>query len=85
MTNEMDETCGRVFLREQLKLVPKPVAESIDEAMEFLEDCCATAFDSREELIEYMEEEGIDFDEDDLEEALEVFTLPDGRYLYVEA
>ncbi len=85
MTNEMDEVCGRVFLREQLQLVPKTVVESIEEAIEFLEDCCATVFDSERELIEFLEEEGLEFDPDALDEVLEVFALPDGRYLYVEA
>lgn len=85
MTNEMDEVCGRVFLREQLQLVPKPVVESIEEAIEFLEDCYATVFDSKQELIEFVEEESLDIDVDALDEVLEVFALPDGRYLYVEA
>ncbi len=84
--SNLDEMCAKVFLEKQEQLFPKPVAETMDEAMEFLEDCFAQVFDSKDELIEYLEDEGIDYqDEEDITEALEVFTLPDGRLLYVEA
>lgn len=83
---EIDNVCGEVFLREQGKLFPKPVAETVEEAMEFLEDCYASVFETKEELMEYLEEEGMDFDpSSDITEELEVFELPDGRLLYVEA
>lgn len=80
----LDEMCARIFLKEQGKLFPKPVAATIDEAMEFLEDCMAEVFKNKAELKRYMDEEGIDED-GDITEALEVFKLPDGRFLYVEA
>lgn len=84
--NEIDEMCAEVFLKEQGKLFDEPVAEDIDEAMEFLVDCFAQVFDSEKELRNYWKEEGIDDEAmDDVTEALEVFELPDGRYLYVEA
>ena len=84
--SNLDEICAKVFLEKQEQLFPKPVAETVDEAMEFLEDCFAQVFDSKEELIEYLEDEGIDFqDEEDITEALEVFIIPDGRLMYVEA
>ena len=83
---ELDNMCAEVFLKEQGKLFPKPVAENVDEAMEFLEDCFASVFEDENELKEYLEEEGMDFDsEEDITEELEVFKLPDGRLLYVEA
>ena len=83
---ELDNMSAEVFLKEQGKLFPKPVAENVDEAMEFLEDCFASVFEDENELKEYLEEEGIDFDsEEDITEELEVFKLPDGRLLYVEA
>lgn len=83
---ELDNMCAEVFLKEQGKLFPKPVAENVDEAMEFLEECFASVFEDENELKEYLEEEGIDFDsEEDITEELEVFKLPDGRLLYVEA
>lgn len=83
---KLDITCGEVFLKEQGKLFPKPVAETVSEAMEFLEDCYASVFETKEELMEYLEEEGMDYDpSSDITEELEVFELPDGRLLYVEA
>ena len=84
--SNLDEMCAKIFLENQEQLFPKPVAETIDEAMEFLEDCFAQVFDSKDELIDYLEDEGIDYqDEEDITEALEVFVLPDGRLMYVEA
>lgn len=83
---EIDIVCAEVFFKEQTKLFPKPVAETVDEALEFLEDCMAMTFDSKEDLVEYLEEVGLDLeDSEDITELLEVFTLPDGRFLYVEA
>ena len=81
---ELDKICAEVFLKEQDKLFPMPVAETIEEAMEFLEDCMATVFKDKKALLKYIDEEGIDV-EGDITEELEVFALPDGRYLYVEA
>lgn len=83
---ELDMVCAEVFFKEQGKLFPKPVVETVEEAMEFLEECYASVFATKEELIEYLEEEGMDFEPDsDITEELEVFVLPDGRLLYVEA
>ena len=81
---KIDEVCCKVFLKEQGKLFPKPVAESLEEAMEFLEEIMAQAFSSEKELKKYIEDEGIDL-EGDITDELEVFKLPDGRFLYVEA
>ncbi len=47
----------------------------------------AVVVDSIREVREYFEEEGVDVDgmtQEDLEEASEVFALPDGKYLIVE-
>jgi hypothetical protein len=44
----------------------------------------ATVFPDKKALLKYIDEEGIDV-EGDITEELEVFALPDGRYLYVEA
>lgn len=42
-------------------------------------------FNSEKELRDFWREEGIDDEEmGDASDALEVFVLPDGRYLYVE-
>ena len=54
--------------------------------MEFLEEVYACVFNTKEELLEYMDEEGVDYEDgDNITDELEVFVLPDGRLLYVEA
>lgn len=85
---EYDEECLQVFLKKQGQLFDEPVAETLEEAEAFLEDCMAAVVDSIEEVREYFDESGADVDgmsEEELEEASEVFALPDGRYLVVEA
>lgn len=75
------------FLRNQAQLFDEPVANSLEEADAFLEDCMAVVVDSLEEVRAYFEENGVDVDHmslDELEEASEVFALPDGKYLIVE-
>lgn len=81
------EECVKIFLRDQKQLFDEPVAETMEEAEAFLEDCMAVVVDSISEVRAYFEEEGVDVDglgPDDLEEASEVFALPDGKYLIVE-
>lgn len=81
------EECLKTFLRDQEKLFDEPVAETLEEAEAFLEDCMAVIVDSIDEVREYFEEEGVDVDgmtPGELEEASEVFALPDGKYLIVE-
>ncbi len=85
--NEFSEECLITFLRNQEQLFPEPVAETVEEAEAFLEDCMAVVVDTLEEVKEYFEENGMDVDEmsmNELEEASEVFALPDGKYLIVE-
>ena len=79
---EYSEECLRTFLKDQGQLFDEPVAETLEEAEAFLEDCMAVIVDSLEEVREYFEESGADVEE--LEEASEVFVLPDGTYLIVE-
>lgn len=82
-----DEECLRVFLKKQLQLFDEPVAESLEEAEAFLEDCMAVVVDSLDEVREYFEENGTDIadmSDEELEEASEVFALPSGQYLVVE-
>lgn len=84
---EYDEECLNVFLKKQLQLFDEPVAESMEEAEAFLEDCMAAVVDSIEEVREYFDENGTDISDmsdEELEEASEVFALPSGRYLIVE-
>lgn len=84
---EYDDEVLRTFLKNQSQLFDEDVAETLEEAEAFLEDCMAVVVDSLEEVREYFEEIGADIDDMDLEEledASEVFKIPDGRYLIVE-
>ena len=84
---EYDEECLKVFLKKQLQLFDEPVADSLDEAEAFLEDCMAVVVNSLKEVRDYFDENGTDISDmsdEDLEEASEVFALPSGRYLVVE-
>lgn len=85
--NEYDEECLKAFLKNQSRLFDEPVAETLEEAEAFLEDCMAVVVDSIEEVRQFLEEEGIDVDGmslEELEEASEVFAVPNGKYLIVE-
>lgn len=85
--NEYSEECLLTFLEKQSQLFDEPVAETLEEAEAFLEDCMAVVVDSLGEVREYFEENGIDVDsmsEEELEDASEVFVLPNGQYLIVE-
>ena len=85
--SDYSEICLKTFLKDQGKLFDEPVAENLEEAEAFLEDCMAVVVGSLDEVREYFEEEGVDVDgmtPEDLEEASEVFPLPDGKYLIVE-
>ena len=81
------EECINTFLENQEQLFPRAVAESYEAAEAFLEDCMAQVVDSIEEVREYLEESGADVEgmsDEELEDASEVFALPDGKYLIVE-
>lgn len=82
-----DEAVIEAFLENQLQLFPEKVAESFEEAEEFLEDCMAVVCGSKKEVLEYFEECGTDISGMSLADVLEsseVFAIPDGRYLIVE-
>ena len=84
---QYDEECLQTFILNQGQLFDEPVAETLEEAEAFLEDCMAVVVESLAEVREYFEENGMDVDgmsEEELEEASEVFALPDGTYLIVE-
>lgn len=81
------EECINTFFENQEQLFPQAVAESYEAAEAFLEDCMAQVVDSIEEVREYLEESGADVEgmsDEELEDASEVFALPDGKYLIVE-
>ena len=78
------EECINTFLEKQGQLFPQPVAESFEEAEAFLEDCMAAMVDSIDEVREYLGADVEGMSDEELEEASEVFALPDGKYLIVE-
>lgn len=80
--------CVETFLKKQGQLFDEPVAETYEEAEEFLEDCMAEVVGSLKEAKAYLEELGADVEDmtlEDIKEASEVFSLPNGKYLIVEA
>ena len=84
---EYDEECLRTFLKMQSQLFDEPVADTLEEAEAFLEDCMAVIVDYVREVREYFEESGADVEgmsDEELEDASEVFELPNGQYLIVE-
>ncbi|MCI7179199.1 MAG: glyoxalase [Schaedlerella sp.] len=85
--NEYSEECLLTFLKNQSQLFDEPVAETMEAAEAFLEECMAVVVDSLDEVREYFEENGVDVScmgQDELEDASEVFSLPNGQYLIVE-
>ena len=86
--HEYDEAVLNCFLENQLQLLPEKVADNIDEAEAFLEECVAVVVDSVDEVWNYFDEEGIDLEGQDKEEivdAPEVFDIGDVRYLIAES
>lgn len=82
-----DDEVLEVFLENQGQLFPEDVAETPEEAEEFLEDCMAVVCKNLHEVRDYFEEAGTDIagmSDDELLEASEVFELPSGRFLVVE-
>lgn len=83
-----EEECIITFLNNQEKLLKERVAETQEEAAEFLEDCFAVVLNSVSEIRSYWEENGMDIEgmsDEDILEAAEVFELPSGRFMVVEA
>ena len=81
--HEYDEAVLRCFLENQGQLFPEDVAENMEEAEAFLEDCMAVVVEGVDEVEEYFEETGVDI-EGNVLDADEVFDVGDGRYLIVE-
>lgn len=85
---EYSEECLAYFLEHQAQLFDENVAETLEEAEAFLEDCMAVVCKNLKEVQEYLDESGADvtgMSMQEMEEAQEVFALPDGSYLVVEA
>ena len=84
---EYSDECLAYFLSHQDQLFDEPVAETLEEAEAFLEDCMAVEVKNIKEVRKYLDEAGADvsgMSDEELEEACEVFTLPSGGYLIVE-
>ena len=84
---EYSQNCLECFLKKQGQLFDEPVAETLEEAEYFLEDCMAAVVGSLKEARDYLEESGMDVSgltEEELEEVAELFSLGDGTYLIVE-
>lgn len=84
---DFDDAVVKCFLEKQSRLFPEPVAETMEEAQDFLEECMAVVVNSPKEVWEYFDEEGVDvegMDENGILDADEVFEVGDGRYLIVE-
>ncbi len=83
-----DKDVVNYFLENQGQLFDEEVASTPDEAQDFLEDSMAEVVETIEEVIEYFDEMGVDTDgmtEEEIAQQSEVFALPDGRYLVVNA
>ena len=88
MMQQFDEDVLECFLENQRQLFPENVAETLEEAEGFLEDCMAVVVNCVEEVLEFFEEEGVDTEGvmgEEILEADEVFDIGDGRYLIVES
>lgn len=85
---EFDKETLEVFLKEQYRVFPQPVVESMRETQEFLEQNMAVVVDSIQDVRNYFEENGLDISgmsDDELVTQSEVFPLKkSGRYLIVE-
>lgn len=85
---EYDKVVLQAFLEKQLQLFPERVAETEEEAADFLDECMAVVVNSVREVWEYFDEAGLDveeYDEKTILEAEEVFEIGDGRFLILEA
>lgn len=72
------------FLKNQLQLFPEEVAQTPEDADEFLEEMFAVVVKGKRAVRKYFEESGVDMSDGNILEASEVFDVGDGRYLIVE-
>ena len=84
---QYDDKVIECFLKNQTKLFPEPVAETKEEADDFLAECFATVVNSLKEVWEFFDDTGVDLAGmklEDIKDADEVFEVGDGRFLIVE-
>lgn len=81
-----DKMTLETFLKNQEQLFDEPVAETLEEADEFLEDSFAMVKKNLKDVKKYFKEnlDASGMTDEDILEAAEVFALPDGRFLIVE-
>ena len=76
------EEAVKIFLEKQEQLFDEPVADTLEEAGEFLEEWMAVEVNSLKEVRRYLDEAGAAVDgmsDMELKEAAEVVPLPSGR------
>ena len=77
---EYDEECLQTFLNMQSQLFDEPVAETLEEAEAFLEDCMAVVVDSIKDVRDYLDESGADIsgqpDSQEMAEEEDTWQLP---------
>lgn len=84
---QYDEAVLKCFLENQTKLFPEAVAETMEEADDFLTECFAVVVNGVKEVWDFFDDSGVDLSDmklDDIKEADEVFEIGDGRFLIVE-
>lgn len=84
--SEISRESIEIFLRNQKQLFDESVAETPEEAAEFLEECFAVEVKNIKEVRAYLDEsmDVDDMSDEELKDASEVFELPSGKYLIVE-
>ena len=83
---EYDDEVLEYFLKNQRQLFAEDVADTPEEADEFLSDCMAVVCKDLKEVRDYFDEvaDVTGMSDEELLEAEEVFKLPSGRFLVVE-
>lgn len=83
---EYDDEVLEYFLENQTQLFSEEVAQTPEEAEEFLSDCMAVVCKNLREVRAYFDEiaDVSGMSDEELLEASEVFELPSGRFLVVE-
>lgn len=81
-----DKKVLEIFLENQSQLFEQNVANTLEEASEFLEDTLAYVAKDYKELKAYFEENAdiSGMSKEEILSSAEVFSIPDGRFLIVE-
>lgn len=84
---EFDNEVLDYFLENQQQLFPEEVASTREEADEFLQDCFATICNNKKELRDYLDDiaDITGMSDDEIVDCEEVFKLPSGKFLVLDA